>query len=270
MTHKGKDYATALREAQEAGYAEADPFMDVSGRDAAEKLAILASLAFGVRATGADVSAEGIDTLEPADFHFARELGYRIKLLAIAEHRQTHGRSATSLRVHPCFVHSRAPLARVDGPFNAVSVYGHAVGHTMYYGRGAGQLPTASAVVSDLLNVAAGWYGAAFSRMNLWCDKHAPVRLIDADDLSSRFYIRVNALDTPGVLARITGILGDAGISLASFLQHESAAGQFVSVVLTTHDAGQGAVRGALTNLEKIAQISGKPVCVRIVDLPGE
>ncbi len=268
MTHKNKDYATALAEAQQAGYAEADPTMDVSGRDAAEKLAILASLAFGVRATGADVWSEGIDTLEPTDFSFARELGYRIKLLAIAEHRREGSSPVASLRVHPCFVHADTPLAQVDGSFNALSVFGHAVGHTMYYGRGAGQLPTAGAVVSDLLNVASGWYPQAFGAMNLWCDRHEPVELVDADDLTSRFYIRVNALDVPGVMAKITRILGDAGISLASFLQHESAVGQFVSVVLTTHLARQGAVREALAAIERLDEINGRPVSVRIVDLP--
>ncbi len=270
MSQKGKDYATALAEAQQAGFAEADPTMDVSGRDAAEKLAILASLAFGVRAVGEDVWSEGIDTLEPADFAFANELGYRIKLLAIAEHRVRDGRSAASLRVHPCFVHANTPLAQVDGPFNALSVYGHAVGHTLYYGRGAGQLPTAGAVVSDLLNVASGWYNQAFAGMNLWCDRHERVEVVDAADLTSRFYIRVNALDKPGVLAKITGILGEVGISLASFLQHESAVGQFVSIVLTTHEARQGAVRQALAAIEQLDAISGRPVSVRIVDLPRE
>jgi len=270
MTQKGKDYATALREAQDAGYAEADPYMDVSGRDAAEKLAILASLAFGMRVSGDNVWSEGIEALEPTDFQFAAELGYRVKLLAIGEQRDDGQVATASLRVHPCFVHDTTPLAQVSGSFNALSVYGHAAGHTMYYGRGAGQMPTASAVVSDLLNVASGWYAKAFAEMNLWCDRHAPVRLVDADELVSRFYIRVNALDEPGVLATITSILGEAGISLASFLQHESAAGQFVSVVFTTHEARQGAVRSALAAIDKSDRIQGKPVWVRIVDLPGE
>src|SRR5690606_24636598 len=141
---------------------------------------------------------------------------------------------------------------------------------TMFYGRGAGELPTASAVVSDILNVASGWYNAAFARMNLWCDTHEPVAAIDPANLTSRYCIRVNALDAPGVMAKITGVLGDAGISLASFLQHESAVGQFVSVVLTTHEAREGSVREALAGIEKLDQIRGQCTCVRIVDLPGE
>ncbi len=220
MVQRGKPYAQALGEAQEKGFAEADPALDVSGRDTAQKLAVLASLAFGVRVRGDQVWSEGIDNLDVADIRFGVELGYNIKLLAIGERTKLSSvqRPASSvknqkhvpdtghwtldtglsLRVHPCFIQGSLPLAQVHGSFNALSVYGHANGHTHYYGRGAGQMPTASAVVSDLLNVAAGWYPQAFAGMNLWADRQAEARLVDAADLTSRYYLRVNAKDVPG------------------------------------------------------------------------
>jgi homoserine dehydrogenase len=271
MTQKAKSYATALKEAQDAGFAEADPTLDVSGRDAAQKLAVLASLAFGVRVNGDQVWSEGIDKLDLVDIRLAAELGYEIKLLAIGE--RTRGSDSTtesklSLRVHPSFVSKRIPLAQVHGSFNALSVFGSANGHTMYYGRGAGQLPTASAIVGDLLNVASGWYPKAFASMNLWSDAQAPAVVADPDELLSRFYIRMNAMDVPGVMAKVSSILGEAGISLSSILQHEVNAGQFVPLVVTTHLARQGAVRAALLRIGKLSVIEGQPVCVRIVDLP--
>jgi homoserine dehydrogenase len=266
MTQQGKSYAQALREAQEKGFAEADPTLDVSGQDAAQKLAVVASLAFGVQARGEQVWCEGIDKLELADIKFGAELGYDIKLLAIAQ-RTDQG---LSLRVHPCFINNKLPLAQVHGPFNALSVYGHANGHTLYYGRGAGRMPTASAVVSDLLNVASGWYPAAFQSMNLWCDRHEPAKPMDPDSLNCRFYIRVNALDVPGVMAKVTAALGDMGISISAVLQHEVAVGKFVPLVVATHTARQGAVRQAVQHIKSLDVIHGSPVLIRIVDMPGE
>lgn len=268
MVQKGKAYATALAEAQEKGFAEADPTLDVSGRDAAQKLAVLASLAFGVKVSGEEVWSEGIDQLQIADIRFGLELNYTMKLLAIGQRESGTGAGRVSLRVHPCFVHADLPLAQVNGSFNALSVYGHANGHTMYYGRGAGQLPTASAVVSDVLNVASGWYPRAFAAMNLWCDGHQPPARVNPDDLESRFYLRFNALDVPGVVGKLSTALGDAGISISAIRQHEVAAGQFVPLVITTHRAKQGAVMNALTKIQKLDVIEGKPVFIRIVDLP--
>jgi len=264
MTQKGESYSDALREAKRLGYAEADPTLDVSGRDAAEKLAILASLAFGVRVHETQVWSEGIDTLDLDDIKFGAELGYDIKLLAIGERTD----SGVSLRVHPCFIHRTEPLAQVHGSFNALSVFGHAVGHTMYFGRGAGQMPTASAVVSDVINVAAGWYAQAFATLAIWPDLTEPVAPLDPADLMSRFYLRIRALDVPGVMAKVSAILGNAGISLSAILQHESDAGQFVPLVVTTHAARQGAVLEALDQLASLDEIDSRPVCIRIVDLP--
>jgi len=266
MTRDGKTYDDALAEAQKLGYAEADPTLDVSGRDAAEKLAILASLAFGVRVDPETVQCEGIDGIDLADLRFGAELGYDIKLLAIAE-RQGQSESI-SLRVHPCFISEQSPLAQVRDAFNALSVFGHAVGHTMFFGRGAGQMPTASAVVSDLINVASGWYARAFTEMNLWCDRKDPPRLVEHGELIGRYYLRVNALDVPGVTAQATKILGDLGISLSAVLQHEVAVGQFVPLVIMTHHAKQGAMDEAVAALEHLEVIDGKPVVLHVVELP--
>ncbi len=282
MTRSGTPYGEALGQAQEMGFAEADPTLDVSGRDAAEKLAILTSLAFGAQTDPADVACEGIDKLELDDIRFGAELGYEIKLLGIAERGRGEApgsgpgpgpgpvgpESSVSMRVHPCFVPKQVPLAQVHGTFNALAVYGHALGYCMYLGRGAGQMPTASAVVADLLNVASGWYPQAFSHLTQWPDQHGPAELIASDDLVSRFYLRFSARDEPGVVARVSKVLGDAGISLGALLQHEVAAGQFVPLVIITHEAHQGALIGALAAIEKLPVIEGTPVCLRSVDMP--
>ena len=273
MTRQGKDYATALREAQQAGFAEADPTMDVSGGDTAQKLAILASLAFGAQLRDDQVKCQGIDQLDLADIRFGAELDYDIKLLGIAEVRrdggvESEGPRRIGLQVEPCFVHADTQLAQVHGPFNALSVYGHAVGHTLSFGRGAGMMPTASAVVSDVMNIASGWYPRAFAALRFWTDLHAPGEPADPDEMVSRFYLRLNALDQAGVIAKVGRVLGDLDISISAVLQHELAAGQFVPLVITTHEAPRGAVRRALKQIEQLDVIDGAAVCIRIVDLP--
>ncbi len=266
MTRSGKTYADALCEAQHKGYAEADPTLDVSGADAAQKLAILASLAFGVKLDEADVPTVGIDTLELEDARFGAELGYDIKLLAIAE--RTPGSDRVSANVQPCFIHRDQLLAQVTGPMNALSVYGHAVGHTLYYGAGAGRLPTASAVVSDVLNLAAGWYPAAFGAMALTPDRQPDARLVAPADLRSRFYLRLNALDAAGTVAQVTRVLGDRDISISAVLQHEVDANRFVPLVVTTHAAPHGAVEDATARIEALDCVEQKVRLVRIVDMP--
>ena len=266
MTRGGKTYDAALAEAQEKQYAEADPTLDVSGRDAAQKLAILASLAFGAEIDETAVVCRGIDGLALEDIGFGAELGYDIRLLAIAESRDD---GSLSLRVEPCFIDRREPLAQVQGSFNALSVYGDAVGHSLYYGRGAGSLPTASAVVGDLINVAAGWYPRAFARMGLWPGRNPRAEVASGDALASRFFVRIDALDVPGTMARVSRILGEAGISLSAILQHEAAAGQFVPVVICTHEARQGDLTRALAAIEALDEVEGAPVWIRIVDMPA-
>lgn len=266
MAERGASYAEALAEAQAQGYAEADPTLDVGGGDAAQKLAIISSLAFGASVDESDVSCEGIDRVDVLDIRHGAELGYQMKLLAVGELRD----GAVALRVQPCFVHHNEPLAQVRLADNALSVYGDAVGHTMYYGPGAGQMPTASAVVGDLLNVAGGWYPQAFASMRIWPDQHEPVRLLPADEVNTRYYLRIDAPDRSGELSRIAGILGEHGISICSVLQHETANdGGFVPVVITTYRAAEGAVERAAQEMVRTGTAQHHPVCIRIVDLPA-
>ena len=267
MTRNAWSYQQALAEAQKLGFAEADPTLDVSGRDAAQKLAILASLAFTARVAESDIHVEGIDTLSPTDIHFAGEMGYVIKLLAIGE-RDADGRLA--LRVHPTLVHHDDVLAEVSGSFNAISIYGHALGHALFYGRGAGQLPTASAVVADLIGVATGTTLLAFRRLNLFPDSAAPASTLPMDQLRSRYYLRLTARDLPGVMAQVTHALGQQGISLSAIRQHESEDSQFVPVVITTHMAREGAIRMALKAIDALPTIQGPTVCLRVIDQPKE
>jgi len=266
MTKTGAAYAEVLAEAQRRGYAEADPTLDVSGRDAADKLAILSSLAFGVRMSSDDVTCSGIDGLDLADIRYGREMGYELKLLAIAE--QWAGQDWVAAEVAPCYVPVEEPLAKVDGAFNALSVYGHAAGHTLYYGAGAGRMPTASAVVSDLLNLVGGGYAQHFAQTRLTPDCHAPAMLVEPTDIESRYYLRLRARDVPGVMAHVTKALGDRGISLSAVLQHEAEPGQFVPVVILTHTARRGDLDQAVRDIEALDTIDGAAVVIRIVDLP--
>ena len=264
MTRRDTTYDQALAQAQDKGFAEADPTLDVSGADAGQKLAILASLAFGVQVTGRQVALDGIDGLDLQDVRFGAELGYDIKLLAIAECKD----GTVGASVEPCFIHNRDLLSPVVGPYNALVIEGDAVGASMLYGEGAGQMPTASAVVSDLLNVASGWYGCAFQHMRLTPDCHNPANLATRDDLLSRFYLRINALDVPGTMAKVTDALGEHGISLSAVLQHEDDAGQLVPVVITTHLARAGDVKAAIEAIKALDVVEGEPVMLRIVDMP--
>ncbi len=254
MTQRGADYNDVLAEAQASGLAEQDPTLDVSGGDSAHKLAILAALTFGKRIDLSQITVEGIEGLDVADIRFGTELGYAVKLLAIAI-RQGDG---ISLRVHPAFIRKDHPLAGVDGPFNAVCVYGHAVGHTMYYGRGAGGLATASAVVADIVDVASGNAQRRFDQLGIWPDRCEPANLIPIDDVRSRYYLHVTCEDSPGVLGRIADILGQHEISISSVLQHEPLPGsQDVPLIITTYEASEGNLKNAL------AEIDGLPVTKR-------
>ena len=267
MTRNGWGYAEALAEAQKLGFAEADPTLDVSGRDAAQKLAVLAGLAFNVRVSESDVSVEGIEKLQPIDIQYARELGYVIKLLAIGE-RDRDNRLA--LRVHPTLVHRDDVMAEVSGSFNAISIYGHALGHALFYGRGAGQMPTASAVVADLVSVAVGTTGLAFKNLRIFPDSAAPATVLPPEKVKSRFYLRVTAEDQPGVLAQITASLGKHGISLSAILQRETQDSRAVPVVITTHAAEEGAVRAALREIDALSTILAPTVCLKVIDQPVE
>ncbi len=267
MTRNGWSYPQALAEAQKLGFAEADPSLDVSGRDTAQKLALLSGLAFNVSVTESDIHIEGIEKLQPADIGFARDLGYVIKLLAIAE-RQSDGRLA--LRVHPTLVHHDDVLAEVSGGFNAISVYGHALGHALFYGRGAGQMPTASAIVADLVGVAMGTTPLLFKRLRIYPDSTDRARVLPVDQVRSRYYLRLTARDVPGVMAQVTHVLGQHGISLSAVLQREVDDSQFVPVVIMTHQAEEGPIRAALSEIDSLPTIVPPTVCLRVIDQPKE
>jgi homoserine dehydrogenase len=260
MTEKGQTYREALKGAQKGGLAEADPTLDVNGMDSAHKLALMSSLSYSEHVSLDDLSVEGIDNLESLDIKMGQELGYVVKLLASA--RKTD--KGLDLSVAPCFISTDHPLARVSGPFNAVSVYGHAVGHTMYYGRGAGGSPTASAVVADVLALGLGITGQAFNSLNCWPDQTPDAVLIDRNDSVNRYYIRLITDDKPGVVAHISTLLGEKGISISSMIQRET--GEPISLVITTHEAREGNVKEVLDALEKLPEIRETPVCLKIVE----
>ncbi|MCY2930787.1 MAG: homoserine dehydrogenase [Planctomycetota bacterium] len=265
MTAKGRTYAQALAQAQRDGLAEADPTLDVAGIDSAHKLTILAGLAFGRRVNFDAIDVAGIDKLDVRDIRYGQELGYVVKLLAIAR-RQGDG---LVLRVGPAFISRNHPLAWVSGPFNAVSVYGHATGHTMHYGRGAGGSPTASAVVADILSAALGDSRRRFAALRLWADVSPEAKQLPIDAATGRHYIRLLAADRPGVLAQIAAILGEHGISICSVLQPEvpgSGKGNGVPVIITTHEAPEGQLRAALAKVDRLETVKAPTVCIDIVD----
>ncbi|MDO9712407.1 homoserine dehydrogenase [Paracraurococcus lichenis] len=260
MREHKREFAEVLAEAQKLGYAEADPSFDIDGIDAAHKLAILAALAFGRPVDFAAVHVEGIREVSALDIALAGELGYRIKLLGIAE--RTAAGIAT--RVHPCMVPVAAPIARVDGVFNAVVAEGDFVGRVVLEGRGAGAGPTASAVVADLIDLARGRvtpvWGAAAGLLD-----GAPA--LPMERHVGAYYLRLMVLDRPGVIADVTGILRDHVISLEAMLQRGRAPGEAVPVVLTTHDCEEASMRAALARLAALDSVLEKPALIRIEPL---
>jgi homoserine dehydrogenase len=268
MSTRGTGFAETLAQAQERGYAEADPTLDINGGDSTHKLAIMGSLAFGVEISLDDIYREGIENICIDDIRYGQELGYCLKLLAIGK-KTPDGK--ISLRVHPAFILNDCALARVDGPFNAVSVFGHAVGEVMFYGRGAGMMPTASAVVADVIDVAIGNACRTFEHTCIVPRAEIAGRIESMDDCMCRFYIRVMAKDHPGVMATCTRILADHQISISGALQHEAKAPHAcVPVVMTTHETQERNMRGALKDLAESEVITGQPQCIRIVDIPED
>ncbi len=257
MRERGREFAEVLAEAQKLGYAEADPSFDIDGIDAAHKLAILAALAFGRPVAFDAVHVEGIRGVSALDIAFANELGYRIKLLGLA--RRTE--AGISARVHPCMVPLASPIARVDGVFNAVVAEGDFVGQVILQGRGAGAGPTASAVVSDLIDLARGRYtpvwGAASGALS-----NAPSLSIETH--AGAYYLRLMVVDRPGVIADVTAVLRDAGVSLESMLQRGRSPGEAVPVVLVTHETGEAAMRTALARLDALDAVLEHPAVIRI------
>jgi len=268
MTHEGTPFCDVLKKAQAKGFAEADPTLDINGTDSAHKLAILGGLAFNCRVGMDDIYVEGIESVDIADIQNALEMGYILKLLAIGE-KDADGR--ISLRVHPAFISEHTPLAQVEGPFNAISVFGNAVGNTVFYGRGAGMMPTASAVVADIIDIALGSNPRVFERIAMVCDSKRTVPVKPIEELISRFYIRIMAKDEAGVFAKYGQVLGEHGISISGAIQHEwTGPNNTVPVVITTHPIRQKNMTAALEELESLDIISGKPICIRIVDIPED
>jgi len=257
MRERGREFADVLADAQKLGYAEADPSFDIDGVDAAHKLAILAALAFGRPVSFDDVHVEGIRRISALDIAFATELGYRIKLLGIA--RQTD--MGIETRVHPCLVPQTAPIARVDGVFNAVVAEGDFVGRVMLEGRGAGAGPTASAVAADLIDIARGRFtpvwGAAASALS-----SAPS--VPMSSHVGAYYLRLMVVDRPGVIADVTAILRDIGVSLESMLQRGRSPGEAVPVVLVTHETKESAMREALDRIGALPTVMEEPALIRI------
>jgi homoserine dehydrogenase len=263
MAEKGSDYEATVAEAQRLGYAEADPTMDVDGSDAAQKLAILAHLAFGARVNWRDIPRTGIDTVEVADMRYAGELGYSVKLLAVAN----LGAEGLELHVSPTLVRHGTPLAEVRGPYNAIRVVGDAVGRVFFHGLGAGRMPTASAVVADLISTVVGRMAITFRTLELWShDRLSAVAVRDPAEVPGRFYLRFNVDDCPGVMAEITGILGRQEISIASVIQHETEeeAGGIVPLVIMTHSAAEGAVSQALRAIEQLSCVHPGSIRMRV------
>jgi len=256
-------YEIALQEAQRLGYAEADPTLDVGGMDSAHKLAILASIAMRERCEFERIQIRGVAELAVDDLLAARELGYVCKLLASA----THHDDGLDMEVQPTFVAMTHPLASVMGPFNAVSVYGDAVGHTLYYGRGAGGVATASAIVADLVDVATGNARQTFYGLRVLPDQTQPPRYRPAGENASRYYIRIDLKDRPGGIGKVASCLGEHGINIAAVMQHEHRTDRgdgTVPVIVTTRMAKKRVIEDALEEMAYIEDVVGTPVAIPV------
>jgi len=263
MTRDGLPYETALGQAQTLGYAEADPTLDVDGTDTAHKLAILAQLAFGAGVTIGQIPRAGIDRLQSDDIRYAAELGYTVKLLALAKLSD----AGLALRVAPTLVKQGTPLAEVRGPYNAIRVVGDAVGDTLFYGRGAGMMPTASAVVGDLIDVVVGRAALTFRALDLWpADAPAP-RLTPPTAVRSRYYLRFTIPDRPGMIGRIANVLGGHAISIASVIQHDPGDDEPdspVPLVIMTHAASEAALTAALEEIDRLDLVRAPSVLLGV------
>jgi homoserine dehydrogenase len=265
MTNEGGNFDAMLKEAQAHGYAERNPVLDIEGTDTAHKLAILISMAYGTVVTFERIYTEGIAHIEPLDIEFTRELGYTIKLLAIAREINGH----IEARVHPTLIPGDHLLSRVDGTFNAVFIDGDAVGPGMYYGKGAGMMPTAGAVVSDIIDLSRNLLRGAGQRVPPFSYQQEHIRKIiikDIREVVTRYYLRFSVLDRPGVLSKISGILGRHGISIHSVIQKGRQTKGTVSIFLLTHQAREAAVRKALNEINRMSEVRARTRLIRIED----
>ena len=263
MSEEGGEFTEVLKAAQASGLAEADPSFDVDGIDAAHKLTLLIQLAFGVRIPFEDIPVEGIRHVSQADIAYAREFDYAIKSLAVAKRRGDRIEAA----VRPTMVPRRHPLAGVNGALNAIVVQGEALGPSMYLGAGAGMMPTATAVVADLMDIARNRLCGSRGRvppLGYPLPVQTRARLVAADELDSEYYVRFMVVDRPGVLARIAGILGSNDISIAAVIQREREHGRVVPIVIRTHHAREKALRRAVRTIDRLKVIRGRTTAMRI------
>jgi homoserine dehydrogenase len=258
MEEHGAAYADAVKEAQRLGFAELDPTMDVDGSDATQKIAILSHLSFGARIDWKKIPRQGIDKLDVMDLTYARELGYRIKLVAATY--QHNGKMI--VHVSPTMVKIGSSLAEVRGSNNAIVVEGDAVGNLLFMGLGAGQMPTASAVLADMIDMVNGRAKITFNTLELWKNKETSFAASDFANSPGRYYLRLNVVDKPGVFADVTGLLGKQGISIASVIQRDAAKDGEVPLVIMTHQTTEGAIATAFDLIQKLPSV--KPNCKRM------
>jgi homoserine dehydrogenase len=265
MTEEERSFADVLLEAQRAGYAEADPSFDVGGIDTAHKLAILVNLAFGAQVNLKDIYTEGITSISPLDIDFGKVLGYKVKLLAIAK---MHEGGKAEARVHPTMVPDEYPIAKVSGVYNAIQIVGNACEDIMLYGRGAGSMPTGSAVVADVMDIARQILMEPSRKLpptegmdGVW---PGLVQLQPIDSVTSLYYFRFMALDQPGVLAQISGILGRNRISIAQMIQRGRKEGGSVPLVIMTHTALERDIQKAIVEIKALSSVTEDPILIRV------
>ena len=265
ITDEGLEFADVLAQAQQIGYAEADPSLDIGGFDAAHKLAIISALAYGMQINYDDIYIEGISQISPLDIEFAAQFGYRIKLLAISKNNG----DAVEARVHPTMIPFANLLSSVQGPVNALTISGDAVGDITLKGYGAGMMPTASAVISDIVDLARNLLGKTHSRIPVLAFQPNVIKTIPVLPIASietRYYFRFAALDQPGVLSKISGILGTNGISLKSVHQKGRKSNGSVPLVMLTHLAREADVQNALQEIKELDIVGNDPMLIRIED----
>lgn len=269
ITFSGSSFESSLSEAQSNGFAEADPTLDVEGIDTAHKLAILTSLAYGMEINFPDIYIEGISNITPIDIEFAEQFGYRIKLLAISKNKG----NKVEARVHPAMISFDNPLSNVSGTMNAITISGDAVGDMMLYGHGAGMMPTASAVVGDIVDLVRNILSGSKGRLPLLSyqfDNIKKIPVMPVEDIFTNYYFRFSALDHPGVLSKLAGILGNNGISIKSVHQKGRKTKGSVPIVILTHLAKEADVKKALSEIASLDIISDNPVLIRVEDENGE
>jgi homoserine dehydrogenase len=271
MRDKGLDFATVLKQAQELGYAEADPTFDIEGVDAAHKATIMSAIAFGIPVQFDKAHVEGISKLNAIDIRYAEQLGYRIKLLGIAKRAVVNGVEGVELRVHPTLIPSKRLIANVEGAMNAVLVQGDAVGATLYYGKGAGAEPTASAVIADLVDItrlATADPEHRVPHLAFQPNAMTDIEILPMSEITTSYYLRMNVSDQPGVLADLTRILADAGISIDAMLQKEPAEGETrTDIIFLTHQTQEKNVTAAIAKMEGLSTVCGSVTKIRLENL---